>query len=321
MKPLDETRLLALLYQLSREGRTLSSRQSLAQSPVKACGSTQLAYPAQEASVQTNASGVRLLSHTFSLTGVLGALPYAYTGIVAQRNRDRETALQDFLDLFNHRAITLLYEAWLAYQWIDTAATPASERRKSHTALLAYAGIDPFLDHPADQDSLHDHLINHAGLLSRRTRTASGLTTLLKHQFGLNARIEQFVGRWFDIAPDCLTRLNGQSQLGMNTSLGTQTLHSQAFFRIHLNIADANQYQQLEPGSEQLRLKQQLIRLYVGEELQFQIVTHLHAALIPQGTLGTRSLHGTRLGWSAILGKPAANDTYQTTISRDYSRS
>jgi type VI secretion system protein ImpH len=43
------------------------------------------------------------------LAGCLGPLPAPYTELILERLRRKDKALKDFLDIFNHRLISLLY--------------------------------------------------------------------------------------------------------------------------------------------------------------------------------------------------------------------
>ena len=70
----------------------------------------------------------------FSLAGVLGPLPDSYTDWVRRQLSVRETAMAEFLDLFNHRLSVLRYE-------LKAASVPAFDAlRPEHTQCAEAAG-------------------------------------------------------------------------------------------------------------------------------------------------------------------------------------
>ncbi|MFO0888032.1 MAG: type VI secretion system baseplate subunit TssG [Isosphaeraceae bacterium] len=58
---------------------------------------------------------LEMLVSFFGLTGPSGALPRHYTEILLQQLREKDSPLCDFLDLFNHRLVSLFYRAWEKY--------------------------------------------------------------------------------------------------------------------------------------------------------------------------------------------------------------
>ena len=73
------------------------------------------------------------------LTGPLGVLPHAYTELLLDRIRQKDTALRDFLDLFHHRIISLFYQAWEKYRF--TIAYERGERDRFSHHLLDLIGL------------------------------------------------------------------------------------------------------------------------------------------------------------------------------------
>src|SRR5579862_3557428 len=67
------------------------------------------------------------------LTGPQGVLPPHYTALLLQRIKSKDFVFRDFLDLFNHRVVSLFYRAWEKYR------LPFSYER----AALEGAEVDP----------------------------------------------------------------------------------------------------------------------------------------------------------------------------------
>ena len=44
-------------------------------------------------------------------------LPYCYTELILERLREKDTSFASFLDIFNHRMISLFYRAWEKYRF------------------------------------------------------------------------------------------------------------------------------------------------------------------------------------------------------------
>lgn len=74
------------------------------------------------------------------LQGPLGVLPRSYCELVNERIRARDTTLRDFFDLFNHRIISLFYQAWEKFHF--QIPYERGERDRFSHYVLALLGLD-----------------------------------------------------------------------------------------------------------------------------------------------------------------------------------
>jgi len=78
-----------------------------------------LNFPASEIqSLQWEEGQAPFLRVNFmGLTGPQGPLPQWYTATVLEQLRSGDATLRDFLDIFNHRSLSLFYRAWQKYRF------------------------------------------------------------------------------------------------------------------------------------------------------------------------------------------------------------
>ncbi|MGA2433840.1 MAG: type VI secretion system baseplate subunit TssG, partial [Bryobacteraceae bacterium] len=126
-----------------------------------------LAFPASEIQALAIREGEppRMTVNFMGLTGPEGVLPLYYTQLVAERARAHDTAVRDFFDIFNHRTISLFYQAWEKYRFTIQFERGGSDGFSHH--LLDFVGLGtPGL---AGRQAVGDRsLMNYAGLLSGR---------------------------------------------------------------------------------------------------------------------------------------------------------
>lgn len=271
------------------------------------------------------------------LTGPSGALPQHYTQWLMDLHRDvrgaERRALRDWLALFDHRAVSLFYRAWEKYRfWVAFERGEADRRDPDAFTLALFSliglGERPLrrrlhvVARPAEEGAegkelarVNDlSLLFYGGLLAHRPRHAWGLAVLVSHYFGLPAAVEQFRGRWLTLPTDARSDLGGPKKLGVDTLAGRRVWDVRSRFRLRLGPMGLPRFEEFLPDRgpvpqrKALFLLSQLVRLYIGPGLQFDVQLLLKAAEVPRMKLAKGGL-GVRLGWNTwLLSRPATAD-------------
>ena len=292
---------------------------------VRFSASTSLGFPASE--IQTlalpNAAGpgadapARMTVNFLGLTGPQGVLPHVYTTHAAALARARDTALRDFLDLFNHRVLSLFYRAWKSHQSAVLQEEGAEDRLHDHLLDLAGLGTEGLQGRLPLSDSV---LAFYAGLLSLRARPADGLARLVGDYFDVPATVEQFVGEWrhLDERGQCtLDTDDDAGRLGFGV-LGNAAWDAQARVRLRLGPLTRAQYDAFLPGGDAHEALCAMARLYAAEEVGVDAQLVLARGEVPPCVLGPPPRDGPtppRLGRGTWLAsRPLKRDPDETAL-------
>ena len=245
--------------------------------------------------------GVPQLEVAFmGLTGPLGVLPNPYTELLIERQRQKDRALIDFLDLFNHRLISFFYRAWEKYRF-----PVAYERRPGEDPFTAYlfALIHLGTRGLRGRMSLPDEgLLGYGGMIAQRPHSASAIAAIVGDYFGVVAGVEQFSGQWLKLDAGSLSRLGrANSDLGWSTVAGTRVWDCQSKFRLKLGPLSYRQFIDFLPIGSAFQPVMDLVRLLVGVEFDFEMQLVLKAAEVPGSILTTRARRRPMLGWNTWL--------------------
>lgn len=247
------------------------------------------------------------------LTGPEGALPQHYTSAVIERShlRNKDYAIQEFFDLFNHRAISFFYRAWEKYRFPF-----AYERRMRDgirqddlftCSLMSLVGLGA--EHQRERFGFEDQtIVAYGGLFASATRTAIGLEQMIGDCFRLRTAVEQFVGQWLQLAPEdqsCLpsnrNAFGRNLQLSEDAVVGSCVWDVQSRFRVVLGPLTHKQFLKLLPGGSQLQAIIDLIRFYAGINRDFDIQLILRKEDVPICCLADDISNEPRLGWTTWL--------------------
>ena len=259
------------------------------------------------------------------LTGPQGMLPNYYTEYMRERLRQRDTTPASFLDLFNHRAISLFYQAWEKYRF-QIAYERGDRDRFSHTLLdltgMGTPGLRGRMEVPDDA------LIFYSGLLSDRVRPACGLANLISDYFDVPCEVEQFVGAWYPLNDDslCVFESAGDisEQIGVGAIIGDEVYDQQSAVRLVIGPLGLQQYRDFLPDGSANRPLKELARFYAGPSMDFEVQLILAAAEVPVCHTGRPQdpppvagpmLDELQLGWTTwVKTQPRTADAFETVL-------
>jgi type VI secretion system protein ImpH len=300
-------RLLERLYSDRRPvGREAKPREEV----VRFHADLSLSFPPSAIHELTTAAGAddpaRMTVSFMGLTGPLGVLPRHYTELLMARVRQKDQTLRDFLDLFNHRLISLFYRAWEKYRF------PIAYER----SILRHEGLDYFTQCLFDligmgTKGLHSRLrfddellLFYAGLLAQHPKTAVALEGLLTDYFEVPVRVGQFLGQWLPLMPENRSRLGlwgTHHCLGGDAVAGERVWDQQAKFRVHVGPLTYGQFLRFLPMGSAFQTLVEVSRFFAGQECDFDVQLLLKAAEVPFCRLGGVGDEASRLGWSTWL--------------------
>ncbi len=277
-----------------------------------------LAFPASQIQSLTWRDGQPpfVLVNFLGLTGPLGVLPYAYTELVRERLRAKDTALRDFLDIFNHRMISLFYQAWEKYRF--TIAYERGERDRFSHHLLDLLGLGT-LGLQDRQEVPDDSLLYYSGLLALHPRSATVFRQLLADYFDIPVEIEQFRGAWYPVEVENQCRVGEESgsseQLGWGAMVGDEVWDQQSRVRIRLGPLTFRQYCDFLPGHGAWRSLRALTRFYVQGEFDVEAQLILRRGEVPPCELAAETDQVPQLGWTTWMkSAPFSRDPGDTVL-------
>jgi len=219
--------------------------------------------PAQISRVRPGTEGgpPEMVVSVLGLTGPSGVLPQHYTTLLLRRKREKDHSLHDFLDLFNHRLVSLFYRAWEKYRLpfaYEKSRLAGEEDGADPVSTCLYClvglGTDGLRGRPPVAD---ETFLYYAGHFAHYPRSALALEELLQDYFGVPVRVEQAQGQWLRLEEDDCSALPGgdradglNNQLGLNVVVGERVWDRQGKFRLRLGPVPYEQFRRFLPGGD-----------------------------------------------------------------------
>ena len=194
----DFFQAVRLLERLIPDALPLAEGSDPEREPVRFIARVGLEFPSSEIQDLRPASGAGdppLMTVNFmGLAGLQGPLPRADTERILERIRQKDTAFRDFLDIFNHRLVSLTVRARKAH-------LPALSSHEPHRTPVANYLRSFFGGLPTLQNRMQVNerlLLHYTGILSQRPRSASGLERMLADYFRVPVKLTQMIGHGAD---------------------------------------------------------------------------------------------------------------------------
>jgi type VI secretion system protein ImpH len=267
--------------------------------PLRLAQEPSLAFPATSLADYRPGAGdapARLAVLLFGLFGTGGPLPLHLTAHALERRRIAgDDSFADFCNLLQHRLIALFYRAWADARPHVQHDRPLSDRFQLYVGALAGLAL-PGLRH---RDALPDRFkLHHAGLLGCQSAHLERVEILVRDLLRVPVRVEEFVGGWLELPERLRTRLGrAGSTLGLDAVIGTASFQRHHRFRVRLGPLGLADYLALLPGGARLERLTALLRLLVGDALEWDLGLILKAGEVPPLRLDG----GARLGWTTWL--------------------
>lgn len=233
------------------------------------------------------------------LFGTQGPLPLHYTEHARDQLRgagDRTFAA--FVDLFHHRLLAFFQRAWAQSQPAVGQDRPAANPFVRYLGSLGGFGFESM----RGRDPIPQHAkVQFVAYLAGGARNAEGLEAIVRGYFAVPVQVEEFIGEWLEIPSEYrwqLGRRRELSALGETTVVGARSFQRSQKFRVALGPLSPAEFESFLPGSSRLRALAALVRMYVGDELGWDVRLRHESARRQQLRLGG----GSRLGYNGWLG-------------------
>ena len=275
---------------------------------VRLSPSFSLAFPPGDIeSVETPADGRFPYRMTITFLGLYGAhspLPNYYAEMILHRS-DEEDPIRAFLDVFNHRLLSLLYRGMLKYRSHLLFRPQGADEFSWRLFAFLGLGSDGF---PEGTGLPPARLLRFVGLLTKKPRSAAAVESALSCYFSeVPLRIQQCVARWSYLRREQRCLLGRQAfQLGTDATIGERTMDRMGKFRISVGPVSYEAFRRFLPGGERLQSLWRLARFACPDWLDFDAQIILRGSDTPR--LGVTLSADSQLGWTTGLFSQPAPD-------------
>jgi type VI secretion system protein ImpH len=234
----------------------------------------------------------------FGMSGAQSPLP---SFLLEQLLHEDEQGVRKlFMDFFNHRLITLVYQVWRKYRYYLRFREGASDHFSAQ--LFALVGL-------ADEQLRGDTPINwckmlaYSGMLAGRSRSPQVVSGIIAHCFDLESvSIRQWELRYVFIPESQKMRLGkDNTSLGQDSVIGKQIKDRMGKFVICIEELTQSRFHDFLPTGKDHEAVIKLVTFILREQMAFDLELGLREDEAPAMRLGGQ--RSARLGWTSFTGQ------------------
>ena len=219
--------------------------------------------------------------------------------------------VRDFLDIANHRLISLLYRAWRKYRWAFTFKPGPSDPISSAVlGMLGLAGA-------AQREALGVHpqrLLRYAGFITQLPRNASGLGGVISDYFDqVPTEVIECQERWVRVPPADQNRMGARnSVLAESLVVGERVRDRTGKFRVAIGpLSQLSDFRAFLPIGRHFEPLGALIRLLLFDPLEYDLTLGLRGEAVPMLRIASDA-DAAQLGWTSWLrSEPRSPDKWE----------
>lgn len=249
-----------------------------------------------------------LVTNLIGLTGEQGVMPQHYSELALQRQKQGDTAMVDFYNIFNHRLISLYYRSWQLSQ------LGVQARFHAHNLRSPLINCIEALTGQVSSLALH-----YGGLYASLSRSKGALNSILECLSGCEVHIHELQGQWIHLSIEEQTRLTCRSlpegqfaQLGLDASLGAKVWDINAGMTFEFLPNCKNQVEMLLGNTPNLQVIKRTAAEFIGgyQHIKWHLTTK--HSLLPLAQLSKR--YG-ELGVGSVLQRHMRTEDREITIN------
>ncbi|WP_445496005.1 type VI secretion system baseplate subunit TssG [Photorhabdus sp. SF281] len=286
--------------------------------------SASLAFPTRDVvSVKRTEQGRFQVEVSFlGLHGSQSPMPGYYLDSLAWEEAQGENRLTNFLNIFNHRSVVMLYQIWRKYRYYICFDKNGMDDFSQRMFSLVGLGSDV---NRTDLNINHSKMLAYAGMLASPSRSPEVICSLISHCFDLqDVTVHGWQLRKVTIPLSQQNRL-GQKQkadgeknvkmsiLGENFTIGSWVKGYNSKFMICINDLSREHFLSFLPDGKNFLPLVMFICFVLRDQLAWDLRLGLAENQAGGMVLGTKQ--NNNLGWTSFLGEPEKKPFITISVS------